>query len=57
VPETHGAALEQLIDAIVDVHAVDWNACGLGDLARPERYLERQSNGGERSCTPTAAAN
>ena len=41
-PETHGAALEQLIDAIVDVHAVDWQACGLKDMARPERYLERQ---------------
>jgi aminoglycoside phosphotransferase (APT) family kinase protein len=42
VPEQHGAALEQLIDVIVDVHAVDWSACGLGDLARPDRYLERQ---------------
>jgi aminoglycoside phosphotransferase (APT) family kinase protein len=42
VPDTHGAALEQLIDAIVDVHAVDWDAAGLGDMARPERYLERQ---------------
>ena len=42
VPQTHGAALEQLIDAIVDVHAVDWSAGGLRDLARPERYLERQ---------------
>jgi aminoglycoside phosphotransferase (APT) family kinase protein len=41
-PETHGAALEQLIDAIVDVHAVDWQACGLKDMARPEPYLERQ---------------
>jgi aminoglycoside phosphotransferase (APT) family kinase protein len=42
VPETQGGALEQLVDAIVDVHAVDWSACGLGDLARPDRYLERQ---------------
>ena len=41
-PDTHGAALEQLIDAIVDVHAIDWRACGLTDMARPERYLERQ---------------
>ena len=42
IPDTHGAALEQLIDAIVDVHAVDWQACGLAYMARPERYLERQ---------------
>ena len=42
VPDTHGAAMEQLIDAIVEVHAVDWRACGLNDMARPERYLERQ---------------
>ncbi|MEO8692429.1 MAG: phosphotransferase family protein [Acidimicrobiales bacterium] len=41
-PDTQGAALEQLIDAIVDVHAIDWQACGLGEMARPERYLERQ---------------
>jgi aminoglycoside phosphotransferase (APT) family kinase protein len=41
-PDTHAAALEQLIDAIVDVHAIDWLACGLGEMARPERYLERQ---------------
>jgi len=41
-PGTHGAALEQLIDAIVDVHAIDWQACGLGEMARPDRYLERQ---------------
>lgn len=41
-PDTHAAALEQLIDAIADVHAVDWRACGLDEMARPERYLERQ---------------
>ena len=43
VPEQHGQALEQLIDALVAVHAVDWKACGLGDLAHhPENYLKRQ---------------
>jgi aminoglycoside phosphotransferase (APT) family kinase protein len=41
-PETHGRALEELIDAIVAVHAVDWKACGLGDIARTENYLQRQ---------------
>jgi aminoglycoside phosphotransferase (APT) family kinase protein len=43
VPEQHGQALEQLIDALVAVHAVDWQACGLGDLAHhSENYLKRQ---------------
>lgn len=41
-PEQHAHALEQLIDALVAVHAVDWQACGLGDLARPGNYLTRQ---------------
>lgn len=42
-PETHGHALEQLVDAIVEIHAVDWQACGLGDMAHTENYLQRQS--------------
>jgi aminoglycoside phosphotransferase (APT) family kinase protein len=41
-PETHGTALEELIDALVAIHAVDWEACGLGDLARTGDYLPRQ---------------
>ena len=41
-PGSQGRALEQLIDALVDVHAVDWQRCGLGQLAHPEHYLERQ---------------
>ncbi|MCU1378269.1 MAG: hypothetical protein JWN29_1252 [Acidimicrobiales bacterium] len=41
-PETHGRALEELIDALVAVHAVDWQACGLGDLAHGGDYLSRQ---------------
>ena len=32
----------ELVDALIDIHAVDWQRCGLGHLARPERYLERQ---------------
>ncbi len=42
VPQTHGLALEQHIDALVAIHAVDWEACGLADLAHTENYLERQ---------------
>ena len=41
-PETHGRALEELIDALVAIHAVDWQACGLGDLAPKPDYLARQ---------------
>jgi aminoglycoside phosphotransferase (APT) family kinase protein len=34
---------EELVDALVEVHAVDWRACGLeGFSTRPEGYLERQ---------------
>jgi aminoglycoside phosphotransferase (APT) family kinase protein len=41
-PETHGRALDQHIDALVAIHAVDWKACGLGGLAHTESYLQRQ---------------
>ena len=33
---------EALIDTMVRLHAVDYNAVGLGDFGRPEGYLERQ---------------
>lgn len=33
---------EQLVDALVEVHAVDWRACGLDGYGRPTGYLERQ---------------
>src|SRR4051812_15477190 len=32
----------ELIDALVEVHAVDWQACGLEGFGRPTGYLERQ---------------
>ena len=41
-PRTQGVALEQLIDALVPIHAVDWESCGLADMARPGPYLPRQ---------------
>ena len=41
-PSEQARALEQLIDALVAIHAVDWERCGLGDLARTGPYLERQ---------------
>ena len=33
---------EDLVDALVDIHAVDWRACGLEGYGKPTGYLERQ---------------
>ena len=33
---------EELIDALADLHAVDWRACGLDTIGKPSGYLERQ---------------
>ncbi len=39
--ERRRTALE-LVDALVQVHAADWQACGLDTFAKPSGYLERQ---------------
>jgi aminoglycoside phosphotransferase (APT) family kinase protein len=41
-PDQQSQALEQLVDALVAIHAVDWQRCGLGELAHAGPYLERQ---------------
>jgi aminoglycoside phosphotransferase (APT) family kinase protein len=41
-PHTHGKALDELIDALIAIHAVDWRACGLADMAHSGNYLSRQ---------------
>jgi aminoglycoside phosphotransferase (APT) family kinase protein len=33
---------EELVDALVEIHAVDWSAAGLGGFGKPTGYLERQ---------------
>jgi len=33
---------EQLVDALVELHAVDWQEAGLEGFGKPEGYLERQ---------------
>ena len=33
---------EQLIEALVEIHAVDWQAAGLEGFGKPTGYLERQ---------------
>jgi aminoglycoside phosphotransferase (APT) family kinase protein len=40
--EQRRAAGEHLIDVLADLHAVDIDAIGLGDLAKREGYIERQ---------------
>ncbi|MDQ3340498.1 MAG: phosphotransferase family protein [Myxococcota bacterium] len=36
---------ELLVDALVDLHAVDYAAAGLGELGKPAGYIERQVTG------------
>ncbi|HSN25398.1 MAG TPA: phosphotransferase family protein [Kofleriaceae bacterium] len=38
-------ACEVLVDALVDLHAVDYKAAGLGDFGKPAGYVERQVKG------------
>jgi aminoglycoside phosphotransferase (APT) family kinase protein len=33
---------EELVDALVEVHAIDWQAAGLEGFGKPTGYLERQ---------------
>lgn len=41
-PDAQRAAVVDLVDALVEIHAVDWHACGLGELAHASGYLGRQ---------------
>jgi aminoglycoside phosphotransferase (APT) family kinase protein len=41
-PATQGAIGEELVDALVELHAVDWRNTALASMAKPERFLERQ---------------
>jgi aminoglycoside phosphotransferase (APT) family kinase protein len=49
---------KNFIDKLVDLHQVDYQACGLGDLGRPEGYVQRQILGWseryEKARTPDA---
>ena len=33
---------EELVDALAEMHAVDWRACGLDGFGKPTGYLDRQ---------------
>ena len=41
-PEQRRRTSEELVDALVEVHDVDWRACGLEGYGKPTGYLERQ---------------
>ena len=41
-PQERGRIADQLIDALVELHAVDWLAVGLEGFGKPTGYLERQ---------------
>jgi aminoglycoside phosphotransferase (APT) family kinase protein len=41
-PEQRKRIGEQLIDALVEIHAVDWRAVGLEGFGKPSGYLDRQ---------------
>ena len=41
-PESQGTIGEELIDALVELHAFDWRGSAIEKLGNPERFLERQ---------------
>jgi aminoglycoside phosphotransferase (APT) family kinase protein len=44
-PATARRMSEILLDTLVELHALDYDAIGLGDLGKPEGYVERQIRG------------
>jgi len=44
-PDAMRAISEAFVDNFAAIHAVDYRAVGLGDLGRPEGYVERQVTG------------
>ena len=41
-PQERGRIADELIDGVVELHAVDWRAIGLEGFGKPTGYLERQ---------------
>jgi aminoglycoside phosphotransferase (APT) family kinase protein len=41
-PEERGRIADELIDSLVELHAVDWTTLGLEGFGKPSGYLERQ---------------
>jgi len=47
-PKLMAAIGRSFVDTLVELHAVDFEAAGLGDLGRPEGYVRRQIEGWTR---------
>jgi aminoglycoside phosphotransferase (APT) family kinase protein len=41
-PEGRRKVSEELVDALVEMHGVDWEKCGLDGFGKPTGYLDRQ---------------
>ena len=41
-PAGHAQIAEELVDSLAEIHAVDWQACGLVGYGKPTGYLDRQ---------------
>jgi aminoglycoside phosphotransferase (APT) family kinase protein len=41
-PVERSRICEELVDRLVEIHSVDWQACGLEGYGKPTGYLERQ---------------
>jgi aminoglycoside phosphotransferase (APT) family kinase protein len=41
-PDTVRRLGEEMVDALAELHSVDWQAVGLDGFGKPERFLERQ---------------
>jgi aminoglycoside phosphotransferase (APT) family kinase protein len=41
-PDGRRRTSEELVDALVEMHAVDWEKCGLEGFGKPTGYLDRQ---------------
>ncbi len=59
-PRQTEALCKSFIDKLVELHQVDYQACGLADLGKPQGYVERQILGWseryEKAMTPDAPA-
>jgi len=44
-PQLHADIASSLVKTLVDLHAVDWRDIGLGEIGRPEGYMQRQVGG------------
>lgn len=44
-PELMRGVSQALVDALIELHALDYQQAGLGDLGKPQGYVERQVSG------------